>query len=291
MHRRYQYINIPTEIIRSIVIIAETGSFSKAGEKLGLSQPAISAQVKRLQVLVGGAVFERGAGGVSFTPKGKLVLNQARKLLEANDQILSLGGPINDVQHIRLGISNLLVERLLAVWKQRAEPQISLVCDHSDKLVKALIEGHLDVACLVNAPPECEEPVYSWQEDFVWVRAPSFVLGPGSPIPLVGWEGMLADQPMVQAVERAGLSYRIAFTSPDYHARMMAVAAGIGLMGVPPREVTGSLMVAKEYYLPAMAPMRIAIVVRRGVDAKSVAHIVDGLRALSAEKPAAQLIA
>src|ERR1700678_3061301 len=116
MHRRYQYINIPTEIIRSIVIIAETGSFSKAGEKLGLSQPAISAQVKRLQVLVGGAVFERGAGGVSFTPKGKLVLNQARKLLEANDQILSLGGPINDVQHIRLGISNLLVERLLAVW-------------------------------------------------------------------------------------------------------------------------------------------------------------------------------
>ena len=79
MHRRYLHINIPTEIVRTIVVISETGSFSKAGEKLGLSQPAISAQVKRLQILVGGNIFEKVTGGVSLTPKGKLVLSQARK--------------------------------------------------------------------------------------------------------------------------------------------------------------------------------------------------------------------
>ena len=53
MQRRYQHTNIPTEIVRTIVVIAEAGSFSKAGERLGLSQPAISAQVKRLQMMVG----------------------------------------------------------------------------------------------------------------------------------------------------------------------------------------------------------------------------------------------
>jgi DNA-binding transcriptional LysR family regulator len=100
MHRRYQYINVPTEIIRSIVVIAETNSFSKAAERLGLTQPAISAQVKRLQLLVGGEVFERNGTGVAFTPKGKLVLGCARKLLEANDQILSLGGVRSDVSPV-----------------------------------------------------------------------------------------------------------------------------------------------------------------------------------------------
>ncbi len=65
MHRRYQHINIPTEIVRTLVVIAEMGSFSKAGEKLGLSQPAISAQMKRLQVLVGGTIFERATRAAS----------------------------------------------------------------------------------------------------------------------------------------------------------------------------------------------------------------------------------
>lgn len=96
MHWRYQNINIPTEVVRTVVAISELGSFSKAGARLGLSQPAISAQMKRLQMLVGGDVFERTGGGLSLTPKGRLVLTQARKLLEANDQILSIGGGDQD---------------------------------------------------------------------------------------------------------------------------------------------------------------------------------------------------
>src|SRR5580692_11183677 len=105
MHRRYQYINIPTEIIRTVIAISELGSFSKAGAKLGLSQPAISAQMKRLQGLVSGDVFEKAGGGISFTPMGRLILTHAKKLLDANDQILSIGGAENDAQQIRLGLS------------------------------------------------------------------------------------------------------------------------------------------------------------------------------------------
>ncbi|MBN8965726.1 MAG: LysR family transcriptional regulator [Rhizobiales bacterium] len=50
MHRRYEGVNIPIEAIRTFVVAAETGSFSKTGDKLCLSQPAISAQMKRLQL-------------------------------------------------------------------------------------------------------------------------------------------------------------------------------------------------------------------------------------------------
>ena len=43
MHRRHQHLNIPIEIVRTVVAISETGSLSKAGDRLGLSQPAIKS--------------------------------------------------------------------------------------------------------------------------------------------------------------------------------------------------------------------------------------------------------
>jgi monoterpene epsilon-lactone hydrolase len=69
MHRRRQHMNIPMEIVRTVVAISETGSLSKAGERLGLSQPAVSSQINRLQSLVGGALFLKTANGTTTTPQ------------------------------------------------------------------------------------------------------------------------------------------------------------------------------------------------------------------------------
>jgi DNA-binding transcriptional LysR family regulator len=81
MHRRYEGINIPIEVIRTLVAISDLGSYSRAGAKLGLTQPAISAQVKRAQAMVGGALFERtGPGAIGLTPLGGLVLRHARTM-------------------------------------------------------------------------------------------------------------------------------------------------------------------------------------------------------------------
>jgi DNA-binding transcriptional LysR family regulator len=289
MHRRHQHINIPTEIVRTIVVIAETGSFSKAGERLGLSQPAISAQVKRLQVMVGGAVFERVAGGVTFTARGKAVLAHARKLLEANDQILSLGGAAADGQPIRLGLSTLYVEQFLSGLAGNAgEYPLNIYCDHSTELAKGLADGYVDVACITNPPGEFADVVAEWWEPFVWVRSPDFLLSPAMAVPLVGWPGSLADQPMIEALEESGAAYRVVFTSADHHARFAAVSAGVGLMGLPARQVREPVVVAKEHYLPAIAPMRAGICVRKGVDVGRVELIIDLLKEL---KPVDDVVA
>src|SRR5215469_16098946 len=105
MHRRQQHVNIPIEIVRTVVAISETGSLSKAGERLGLSQPAVSAQVRRLQSLIGGSLFVKTATGTTTTDLGKLALQQARRILEANDQLLRLGGNNVSPQPLRLGLS------------------------------------------------------------------------------------------------------------------------------------------------------------------------------------------
>src|ERR1700753_419542 len=104
MHRHQ---SIPTDLLRAASFISETGSLTKAADRLGLSQPAISSQVKRLQALVGGALFERSSSGTDLTELGTLVLPQAKKVLEANDQILMLGGAEPRPQQLKLGLSTL----------------------------------------------------------------------------------------------------------------------------------------------------------------------------------------
>jgi DNA-binding transcriptional LysR family regulator len=80
-------INIPSEILRTVVTMDALGSLSKAAQKLGLSQPAISAHLKRLNAIVGGPIFDTASGSTQATPLGKIVVVQARKFLKANDQI------------------------------------------------------------------------------------------------------------------------------------------------------------------------------------------------------------
>ncbi len=50
--------NIPTELLRTLVTLVELRSFTKAAHALGMTQPAVSAQIKRLQVLLGGELLD-----------------------------------------------------------------------------------------------------------------------------------------------------------------------------------------------------------------------------------------
>lgn len=288
MHRRHQHINIPTEIVRTIVSIAETGSFSKTGEKLKLGQPAVSAQVKRLQLLVGGPVFEKAPGGVVPTARGRQVLAHARKLIDANDQILSIGGAVQDRPPVRLGLAALYVEQFLAHWKpDRSDIPIHFVCDHSAELARGLLEGYVDIGCIVNPPAGAGEVIETWPEQSVWVRSRDFVLSPGAPVPLVSWPGGILDRLSVEALEKAGLTYRVVFASADYQARLAAVKARMGLMASPLRRVPDGLIVAREYYLPALDPLPAGIVLRQERRNLKNDPVVDVLRSLAAGfKPA-----
>src|SRR5215471_1793954 len=120
MHRRYEGINIPIEIIRTLVAIADLGSYSRAGVKLGLTQPAISAQVKRAQTMVGGTLFERtGPGAIALTPSA------------------------SDSQLVRVGICTMYAVDFIKIateedWINR----LTVICGNSiDVIAKNLSDG------------------------------------------------------------------------------------------------------------------------------------------------------
>jgi molybdate transport repressor ModE-like protein len=76
-------------LLRSFLLIADCGSFTRAAARVGRTQSAVSLQVRRLESLIGHRLFERGdGGGVRLTGEGQRLLAGARELTDLNDDIV-----------------------------------------------------------------------------------------------------------------------------------------------------------------------------------------------------------
>jgi DNA-binding transcriptional LysR family regulator len=280
MQRRH--LNIPIEIVRTVVAISETGSLTKAAEQLGLSQPAVSSQIKRLEQIVGGSLFSKTPNGSVATDLGRLVLSQARKIIEANDQVLALGGTNGGSDRLRLGLSSVFARRFMMGQMPNGFGDVQIHAGSSQEIAAALIEGHSDVACFFHLRGDIEADLASlivdeFEDRLVWVRSKSFVLSPGAPIPIVTWAN---DDWMIQTLTRHSLSYRIAFSSQDHDAKRAAVEAGVGLTAMPSRMVPPSLVWAKEYYLPDLPTIKTLLCIRPGVQSARILDVKNQLSSL-----------
>src|SRR5215470_9808269 len=97
-------LNVPTDLLRTLITVVDLRSFTKAARSLGVTQPAVSAQVKRLQHLLGYDLLDKRTPGVSLTARGEIVVIHARRLLSINDEILqsTSGKPL--AQTLRVGV-------------------------------------------------------------------------------------------------------------------------------------------------------------------------------------------
>ena len=146
---------------------------------------------------------------------------------------------------------------------------------------RGLIDGYIDVACIFENPAiesEIEQLVVNRMKDpLVWVRARTFVLSPGAPIPILAWPG---DDWMIRTLTRHGISYKIVFNSPDYQARLAGVEAGIGLTAVPASMVPPSVIRAREYYLPELPPVETLLCARLGLETDQATALLKQLSAM-----------
>jgi DNA-binding transcriptional LysR family regulator len=91
--------------LRSFVAVAELGQLTRAAERLHVSQPALSAQIKALEDELSLALFERGAGGMSLTAAGQRLLPEAERVIAAaqslRSQAMALQGQVSG--RLRMG--------------------------------------------------------------------------------------------------------------------------------------------------------------------------------------------
>jgi DNA-binding transcriptional LysR family regulator len=288
MHRRYDSKHIPIELLRTFVAIADLGNFTKAAQELELTQPAISAQMKRLQQLMGGEIFVKTPTGFSVSAKGSMLEVYARRILALNDQVMAFAGEAPEERTIRLGIQSIFADRVLAAvihdcTAVYGASRVQFSCDSAPGFAKRLASGYIDLAFAV-APSELKLNVLSeWKEKFVWISAPGFVVDVDAPIPLiVRAEGFL-DRLAIEAMDQKDLPYRIVFNATDMTARTAAVVAGVGIMAVPERVRPAQLVVAEDPQLPSLPELRVGVFYRDGFDVGRIKKLADAF--VAAVKP------
>ena len=264
---------IPTDLLRTFVAVVDLRSFTKAAHLLGVTQPAVSAQIKRLQQVLGTDILDKSAPGVSLTPAGEIVLNYGRRLLSINDQILHLTGSHPAPPMLRLGMPGDFVGA--ALWRTLGTFHVScpdvrfhVRSSASEPLVRDVRQGELDVAMAISGPAPHDDARYHWTEEMVWVRGPLTHIDLSAPIPIVSHgEKCRAHQHVADALEEAGLSYDLAFTGSSITSLAAAVGAGLGVMALP-RSLsdTGDLVVWEEGPLPRLPAIFCNLMVRAGAD-------------------------
>ena len=170
--------NIPTELLRTLVALVDLRSFTKAAQSLGVTQPAVSAQIKRLQSLLGTDLLDKSAPGVLLTSAGELVVNYARRLLSINDQILDLAGPRAGPKVVRIGATGDFTAAGISLGltrsrKRHPDLRFEVYSANIDVLLRDLREGHADLAVWVSATDPTLDTHHYWTEPLVWVPSAS----------------------------------------------------------------------------------------------------------------------
>ena len=269
--------NIPTDLLRTLIAVVDLRSFTKAALTLGVTQPAVSAQIKRLQALIGYELLDKSAPGVSLTSRGETVVTQARRLLAINDEILQLSNGKSAEQTLRVGIpgdySGSRIPATLARFRLRW-PDIGFIVTSgtSDDMLRALKQGELDVVMAVTDTPPVMKPRHLWMRQAVWVRSDATRIDPEGPVPLVSYgEDCACQRVAVAALSQAGRKCNFVFTSVSLTSLAAAVSAGFGVLVMPRgRALKNNLYIWDDAPLPQLPQLYCGIYVRDS-DARTAA--------------------
>ncbi|MFJ5779815.1 LysR family transcriptional regulator [Streptomyces sp. NPDC093094] len=144
--------------LRCLKAVATAGSLNKAAHLMGLSQPALSAQLRRIEAVVGGAVFERGPFGARATPLGEVLLPYAVEVLRGLDELAraveghraAAGG-----RPLRLGVRTTPLALLMyevAAGIFPGDIAELTVLDPSAEAIAALVRGDVDLVLHTDFP-------------------------------------------------------------------------------------------------------------------------------------------
>lgn len=165
--------------LETLTVIAATGNLTRAAAERGLTQPALSSMLRRIETRLGRSLFTRGKKGVTPTRAGDLLLRHARDFQTRWRELeRRLDADQNDVVgRYRLGIHHTVAVYTVPRFAPsllRTYPDLDLQLVHlsSRQVVDAVLDHQVDVGVAVNAPPHPDLVLTELYRDFIgfWVR-------------------------------------------------------------------------------------------------------------------------
>ena len=247
-------------LLQSFVAIVETGSFTRAGERMHLTQSTISQQMRRLEQQLGCPLLDRSGRQVVTTAQGETLLGLARRILgllaQAGDRVGETSLPL------RLGVpedfaAGAMTAVLAAFARQYPEVRLEVQSDLSHALWQAFEAGELDLALIKQGRGQ-GEPIARWREPLAWVDSRDWPAGERDPVPLVVFpsEGLYRRQ-ITDTLDARGIPWRIAYVSASLASLQGAVSAGIGVSLLPARLLQPDQVELTHW--PSVRPVELAL--------------------------------
>lgn len=275
---------LDSELLRTFVAIADTGSFTHAAEIVRRTQSAVSMQVKRLEEAAGQSLFLREARGVRLTPPGETLLATARRVVRLLDQaadtlrIEPLEGTV------KMGIpeeygATILPDVLARFADRHPGIQVTVKCESSLALDSAIDEGELDLAVLVvdrgNAKGET-----LFHDPTVWVTSAKHLVHEHDPLPVALFEqGCWWRDWALKDLDDRGRRYHVAYTSSSVAGLQAAVMSGLAVAVLGQSTVPqGARALSEADEFSNLPGSRIVLRRRQGASSQAAASMDSAIR-------------
>lgn len=258
-------MNIDTIALQCFIAVAETGSFTRAAERVGRTQSAISQQMTKLENLLGKLLLVRGKA-FTLTPEGEIFLGYARQIFALHREALDRFKEPELEGEVRFGLpenfASVYLSGVLADFL-RIHPRIllNIECDLTLNLFDRFKKNEFDLVLVkMNRPEDFPNGLNVWSEPLRWVGNFNLI-DPGKPVPLV-----LAPQPCVYrasaitSLEQSARAWRLVFSSPSYAGTVAAVRAGMGISVMPQTMIPDDLQAIEPALLPQLADTHVSLI-------------------------------
>ncbi|MEM8880147.1 MAG: LysR family transcriptional regulator [Pseudomonadota bacterium] len=251
--------------LKTFVLAAEDLNFTTVAERRHTVQSAVSAQIRKLEALVGETLLQRGRGErMQLTPAGETFLVYARRLLALAEEAVETLHTANAHHVVRLGTTmtlalSVLTGALSTFAARHRHVQIQIQCDRSDALLARLEQGEIDVAFMMDQGRHLGR-AFVHSQPLVWVCAPDFSVPGGGPLPLAFLtDGRDLRRYALKALDDAGRQAQISHLSPHPVGVRALVQSGLALTVMPYLAVSPPLVVAPdELTLPSLGSVALA---------------------------------
>ncbi|POR48800.1 LysR family transcriptional regulator [Paraburkholderia eburnea] len=274
------------DLLRSFAVIAEVRALSRAAERVGRTQSALSQQMKRLESIVDQPLFQRTGRGVVLTHPGERLLVHAQRMLRLHDEAMADLSGTGLTGSLRFGCPDdyaavFLPALLRQFSSQHPHALVEVVCAPTPRLLDLLDKRAVDLA-MVSLPETAPGEDLIRREQLVWIGYPGLDPAHFDPLPLALSDADTLDHiAACEALQSAGRAWRIACASSSLSGLMALVRAGQAFAVMTQTAVPPDLAILNgDPALPPLPAVGITVKSSRKRPSQLAAAFADHIRAV-----------
>ena len=227
---------LDSDLLRTFLAVVDAGNVTRAANIVGRTQSAVSMQIKKLEDMLGDALFERHSRGVVLTPQGLRLLDNARRIVTLlDDTAAAMRQPALDGT-VRIGIPeeyiNSTLPKALGTFAA-IHPGVEVTVQQGASMtnIAALEAGELDLAVVFEPGGRTKNEVLM-MDPTVWVTSEQHRTDERRPLPIATYtylEGGWCDDLAQRNLRKCRLESRVAYVSRTSGGLMAAVVSGLAI--------------------------------------------------------------